>query len=175
MTPERLRKSLVSSLVLLPALALWACHSEQTQITIDQATVLISDDSKAWKKTVDAHTDPVPALLYMSWFPATRSESFVEIHADGHGSSGVIRDGVGMFSLMPIDLSSDELSEVTDQIHHLPSWSKPVTQGAVVLVSYELNSEWHTRGYDRAALPAQIQRLFELTHSSVDLRPSAAQ
>jgi hypothetical protein len=172
LTPKTISRKFLLPLASISIFLASACSSHDMpsykageHLQIDQASIKVEERSKGFETAAQAHFESTGSLLYMSWFPNTLNEMYVDISSNGTGAHGEILKGVSHVSQVAIALKPEELAEVKQLLTQLPSFPDAIDQVQIVLISYTDSQGWHTRGYDRSNLPAPVKRLYELTQA----------
>ena len=108
-------------------------------------------------------------FLVMTWFPTNNALVSYRCFVT---NKGLIVRYHEYFSWAKRNHSSEQLSEekftaLRETIASLPSETGAPTTNRIVLVSFRLGEQWVTRNYDRARLPAQVNRLYEIAGTEI--------
>jgi hypothetical protein len=152
----------------LPALllaAIWCagCAQGPTVQGLGEGSIAVEDRTPQFKATVDRHLkNATSPFVYISWFPSPGSEEFAQINAAGGGVKGWVTAGGVPGPLLMVKIVGPTLNQVQELLKELPPSDQNVAQHSAVIVTFYNEGGFHTRIYDRFAIPSRVHRIWHL-------------
>jgi hypothetical protein len=157
-----------SLLFLAAALRLCGCAQDQDPSLqqLDQGSIKVESPTPQLKLAVTRHVEHrISPLVYISWFPRLDSEEFAEVDSTGSGFRGWVRAGPVKGPILFARATPTGLSEIHALLDELPPSAQNVPQHQAVIFTWQTEAGFHTRIYERFALPASIHRIWHLIAS----------
>jgi hypothetical protein len=101
-------------------------------------------------------------FVYISWFPSPDAEELAQINAAGAGVKGWVRAGGMVGPMLLVRLDPLSLNEIRDLLKRLPPSGQDIQQHSAVVLTFQDGTGFHSRIYDRSALPAAVHRIWHL-------------
>ena len=164
MSRRRFSKSARPSLLFFAAATcLFGCANDPSVQELDQGSIKIESATPQFKLAVSRHLDNrISPLVYISWFPHPDSEEFAEINSAGSGFRGWVRAGPVKGPILFARATPTGLTEIHALLSELPPSGRNIPQHQAVILTYQTETGFETRIYDRFALPQSVHRIWHL-------------
>jgi hypothetical protein len=166
----------LSTLALAMMLFSGGCSQQQAPDQIGEGSVKIEGDTPQFPRTVEEHLrDPGFRFVYISWFPKPNLEEFAEINSAGSGTRGWMQAGNSGEPILLTRVGPSSVGEIHELLKQLPASGQNIPQHSTVIITYQDGTEFHTRTYDRFAIPPPLHHIWHIIAApgmAMDCTPS---